>query len=189
MPSARVRAFAAILIVVFCFGIVSAQAAYAADDQAQAAGLNADQMKRLAGLPQEQRNQIRDSVIQKLSQDVCSGVNAVRMALPFTCEQDTIKAFATFLITPEQAIAYSPVQDGNSLCAGYAALGNIAAGAACKLNNAVASMAPLAGAVLKGVIAVSPGGQFILGTMDVVDFISNPSRASSSSRTPSRPMR
>ena len=172
--SASARAVAAALVVAFCFGVVSAQAAFAADDQAQSGTLNADQMKRLAGLPEAQRNQIRDSIVQKLAQDVCGGVNAVRVALPFTCEQDTAKAFGMFLSTPEQAIAYSPPQDGDQLCAGYAALGNPTAFSACKLNNAVAKMAPIAGAVLKGAIAVSPGGQFILGTMDVIGFISNP---------------
>lgn len=171
--SARTRAVAAALIVVFSFGVVSAQAAYAAD-QSQSSNLNADEMKRLAGLPPAQRDQVRDSVIGRLSTDVCGGVNAVHVALPFTCEQDTAEAFATFLTTPEQAIAYSPSQDGGQLCAGYAALGNMAAAAACKLNNAVASLAPLAGEVLKGVIAVSPGGQFVLGAVDVISFIADP---------------
>ena len=174
MLSARARAIAAALVVVFCLGIVSAQAAYAAEEQAQSGPLNADQMKRLAGLPEAQRNQIRDSVINQLSHDVCGGVNAVRMALPFTCEQDTSKVFGKFFTTPEQAIAYNPAQDGEQLCAGYAALGNLAAAGGCRLNNAVASMAPIAGPVLRGVIATGPGGQFILGAVDVVGFIANP---------------
>ncbi|MCH6470768.1 hypothetical protein [Sinomonas terrae] len=172
--SARTRAVAAALIVVFSFGVVSAQAAYAADpSQPQSSNLNADEMKRLAGLPPAQRSQIRDSIVQKLSQDAC-GINALHLALPSSCEQDTAKAFGMFLTTPEQALAYSPAQDGASLCSAYMAIGNPAASMACRLDNAVASMAPIAGSVLKGVIAASPGGQFILGTMDVIGFISNP---------------
>lgn len=172
MLSARTRAMATALIVLFSFGVVSAQAACAAD-QAQVANLNADEMKRLAGLPAEQRSQIRDSIVQKLSQDTC-GINALHLALPGSCEQDTAKAFAVFLTTPEQAIAYSPSQDGGSLCSAYMAIGNPAASMACRLDNAVASMAPLAGEVLKGVIAVSPGGQFVLGAVDVISFIADP---------------
>lgn len=172
--SVRTRAVAAALIVVFSFGVVAAQAAYGADpSQPQSSSLNADEMKRLAGLPPAQRSQIRDSILQKLSQDTC-GINALHLALPSSCEQDTAKAFGMFLTTPEQALAYSPSEDGGSLCSAYMAIGNPAASMACRLDNAVASMAPIAGAVLKGVIATSPGGQFVLGTMDVIGFISNP---------------
>ncbi|WP_415854291.1 hypothetical protein [Sinomonas sp. G460-2] len=174
MLSARVRALCVAMVVMLCFGVVSAQAAYAAGDQQQSGSLNADQMKRLAGLPEGQRNQVRDSVVQKLSQDVCNGINAVTAALPLSCVADTARAFGTFLATPEQAIAYNPAQDGAKLCAGYAALGNMVAAGACQANNVIAKMAPLAGDVLKGVIAVSPGGQFILGSIDVISFISDP---------------
>ncbi|WP_422933304.1 hypothetical protein [Sinomonas sp. P47F7] len=172
--SAKIRPVAMALVVMFSFCIVSTQAVYAADQsQPQSSSLNADEMKRLAGLPATQRSQIRDSIVQKLSQDAC-GINALHLALPGSCEQDTAKAFAVFLATPEQALAYSPSKDGASLCAAYLAIGDPAASMACRLDNTVARMTPLAGDVLKDVIAISPGGQFVLGAVDVISFIADP---------------
>ena len=46
------------------FGVVVAGPAQAADEVSTSEKLNADQLKRLAGLPEEQRNGIRDRLNQ-----------------------------------------------------------------------------------------------------------------------------
>ena len=52
-------------------GVVTAGAAQAADEVNASEQLNADQMKRLAGLPPAERDGIRDRLNQEMAKSVC----------------------------------------------------------------------------------------------------------------------
>ena len=83
------------------------RAAQAADDVSTSEKLNADQLKRLAGLPSDQRDEIRDRLNQELAKAVCAELcSSGSMGSGNDCENVSAKAFGTFLTTPEKVLDY-----------------------------------------------------------------------------------
>lgn len=171
----RIRAIASFLVVFLSLGVVSAQAAYADDGQPTAGQtLNSDQAKRLAGLPTEQRTTIRNDMNKQLAKQVC-GVFAFNASMTGAdCEKVSADAYGTFLTTPEQSMAFDQTKDGKPFCAG---LIQVKAPQATILTCTAAEMwkqyAPVLGAATRVALQLSPGGQFVLGTVDTVAFIAN----------------
>ncbi|MDR6508145.1 hypothetical protein [Arthrobacter oryzae] len=135
--------------------------------------LNADQLKRLAGLPEAQRNQIRDRLNHELAKSVCADPWFFGAMGGSGCEGTSAKAFGSFLTTPEKALDY----DGKNtvpFCAGLSGAGAPATASTwCAQGAAWNDFVPIAGAVLRTALAVTPGGQVVLGTVDTVAFIAN----------------
>jgi hypothetical protein len=174
----RLRLLATLLAVFLCFGFVSANAANAADlpaGQASGSALNADQLKRLKGLPEDQRNAIRDKLNQQLAKDACSNpILSLPMGGGDNCENLTAKAFGTFLITPERSLDYVPQKSMMAMCQALAGVGAPATGQTACIGWATANnLAPIVAAAARVALGTLPGGPFVLGTVDVVAFIAN----------------
>ncbi|MET3164776.1 UNVERIFIED_ORG: hypothetical protein ABIB19_003207 [Arthrobacter sp. UYEF10] len=163
----------AVLLTVFLgFGVVSAAPAHAADEVNTTEKLNADQMKRLAGLPEDQRNGIRDRLNQELGKKACSSIGFFGAMGGNDCENTSAKAFGTFLTTPEKALDYDGKQ--GPFCTGLSTVKAPEAGVVYCVGIALwKQYSPLAGALLRTALSVTPGGQVVLGTVDTVAFIAN----------------
>ncbi|MGY4542567.1 hypothetical protein ACVWY0_002491 [Arthrobacter sp. UYNi723] len=172
--SKRLRLVAALLAVFLGFGVVFAGTAHAADDVNTTEKLNADQMKRLAGLPEDQRNGIRDRLNGELGKTACSDGWFFAAMGGSDCENVAAKAFGTFLTTPEKSLGYSDDKNTVPFCAGLASVGAPPTATTwCAGGAAFRKFAPLAGVVLRTALSVTPGGQAVLGTVDTVAFIAN----------------
>lgn len=172
--STRLRLIAVALALFLGVGVVTAGAAQAADEVGASEQLNADQMKRLAGLPADQRDGIRERLNQEMAKSVCQpGLFAGSMAGQ-DCEGMSTRAFNSFLTTPEQSLDYKPEASKTLFCTALANEGArpITTGF-CLAEAAWLEFAPVAGAVMRTVIATKPGGQFVLGAVDTVAFIAN----------------
>ncbi|MET3174649.1 UNVERIFIED_ORG: hypothetical protein ABIB52_002500 [Arthrobacter sp. UYCu721] len=170
--SKRLRLVAALLAAFLGFGVVFAGTANAADDVNTTEKLNADQMKRLAGLPEDQRNAIRDRLNGELGKTACSDIAFFTAMGGSNCENVAAKAFGTFLTTPEKSLDYGG--DTMPFCAALPGTGAPPTGTAWCAGGAVAQkFSPVAGAVLRTALSVTPGGQAVLGTVDTVAFIAN----------------
>jgi hypothetical protein len=135
--------------------------------------LNADQLKRLAGLPEDQRNQIRNRLNQELAKSVCADPWFFGAMGGSGCEATSAKAFGSFLTTPEKALDYDG-KDTAGFCAGLPDAGAPASATAwCVQGAAWNDFVPIAGVVLRTALAVTPGGQVVLGTVETVAFIAN----------------
>jgi hypothetical protein len=170
--SRKLRLVAALLAVFLGFGVVSPAAAQAADEVSTTEKLNADQLKRLAGLPEPQRNEIRDRLNHELGKSSCADILFFGAMGGSNCENVATAAFGKFLTTPEQALDY----DGStgSFCAALAtANAPRPALAWCAAGSAWEEFSPVAGAVLRTALSVTPGGQVVLGAVDTVAFIAN----------------
>lgn len=175
LRASRIRAVASFLVVFLCFGVVGAQAAHADDGQpAVGQTLNADQAKRLAGLPADQRNAIRDDMNKQLAKSACANPTISMAMIGADCEQVAAAAYGTFLTTPEQAMAFNTKTDGEKFCVGLAQVkAPMTAVGSCSAGAAFSKALPVLGAATRVALQLSPGGQFVLGTVDTVAFIAN----------------
>jgi hypothetical protein len=175
--ASRARLLAALVVVFLCFGFVSANAANAADiPVAPSAGsaLNADQLKRLAGLPADQRNAIRDQLNLQLGKNACNNLAFYSAMGGDNCENLTAKAFGTFLTTPEQVLDYVPGQSMARMCQALSGAGAPPTGVGvCITAAATEKFLPIVAAAARVALGTLPGGPFVLGTVDVVAFIAN----------------
>jgi len=163
---------AVLLSLFLSLGVIAAGPAQAADDINTSDKLNADQMKRLAGLPEDQRNTIRDRLNLERGKTACGDMAFYAAMGGSNCENVAAKAFGTFLTTPEKSLNYGG--DTTSFCAALPAAGAPLTGTTwCTGGSIIQKFAPVAGAVLRTAIAVQPGGQFVLGAVDTVAFIAN----------------
>lgn len=171
--SKTIRLVAIVLVMFLSFGVITAGPAQAADDVSKSEKLNADQLKRLAGLPEDQRVKIKDRMNQELGKSVCADPWFFGLMGGNDCENISTKAFGTFLTTPEKVLDY----DGRNTLPFCAALPNVGAPASgtawCAQGAVFNKFAPIAGAVMRTTIAMQPGGQFVLGAVDTVAFIAN----------------
>ncbi|NMR31883.1 hypothetical protein HGO92_19650 [Arthrobacter sp. SF27] len=154
-------------------GVVFAGPAHAADEVTTTEKLNADQLKRLAGLPEAQRNEIRDRLNHELGKESCADFAFFTSMGGNDCENVAAKAFGTFLTTPEKSLDYDGTNTG-PFCAGLSDVGApMKATAWCVQGAAWQEFSPLAGVALRATLSVIPGGQVVLGTVDTVAFIAD----------------
>jgi hypothetical protein len=155
------------------FGVVTAGPARAADDVSKSEKLNADQLKRLAGLPEDQRIKIKDRLNQELGKLACADMLFFGAMGGSNCENVAAKAFGTILTTPEKSLDY----DGSNtvpFCAALSGAGAPASATAwCAQGAAFNEFAPIAGVAMRAALSAMPGGQVVLGTVDTVAFIAN----------------
>jgi hypothetical protein len=171
--SKRLRLVAVFLALFLGFGVVSPSAAHAAGELNTTEKLNADQIKRLGGLPEAQRNEIRDRFNLELGKQSCGNITFFGLMGGNDCENVAARAFGTFLTTPEQSLDY----DGKNMAPFCSGLGAVKAPSAavgmCVAGTVWKSFSPVAGAVLRTALSVTPGGQVVLGTVNTVAFIAN----------------
>lgn len=171
--SRTIRLVAVLLAMFLGFGVVLAGPAQAADEVNTTEKLNADQLKRLAGLPEDQRVKIRDRLNQELGKSACADMLFFGAMGGSNCENVAAKAFGTFLTTPEKALDY----DGKNAVPFCAALSGAGAPASattwCAGGAVFQKFLPIAGVVMRTAISTMPGGQVVLGTVDTVAFIAN----------------
>ena len=174
LSASRTIHLVAVLLAMFLgVGVAFAGPAQAADDVNTTDKLNADQLKRLAGLPEAQRNQIRDRLNQELAKTACGDFAFFTAIGGDGCEATSAKAFGSFLTTPEKALDYDS-KNTVPFCAGLSGAGAPATGTTwCAQGAAWKKFVPIAGAALRSALAVTPGGQVVLGTVDTVAFIAN----------------
>ncbi len=171
--SRTIRLVAVFLTMFLSFGVVTAGPAQAADEVNTTEKLNADQLKRLAGLPADQRDKIRDRLNQELGKSACADPWFFGAMGGSNCENVAAKAFGTFLNTPEKVLDYDTKQTV-PFCAALSGAGApTTATAWCAQGAAFQKFAPIAGVVMRTVISTMPGGQVVLGTVDTVAFIAN----------------
>lgn len=172
--STRLRLIAVALALFLGVGVVTAGAAQAADEVGASEQLNADQMKRLAGLPADQRDGIRNRLNQEMAKSLCLPNPMSLTLVGQDCEGMSTRAFTSFLTTPEQSLDYKPEVSKTQFCTALANEGasSLTTGV-CLAGAAWEKFAPVAGVVLRTVIATKPGGQFVLGAVDTVAFIAN----------------
>lgn len=119
----RTIRLAAVLLVMFLgLGVVFAGPAHAADEVNTTEKLNADHLKRLAGLPEAQRNEIRDRLNHELGKESCADFAFFTSMGGNDCENVAAKAFGTFLTTPEKSLDYDGTKTA-PFCAGLSAVG------------------------------------------------------------------
>ncbi len=171
--SRTIRLVAVLLALFLSFGVIAAGPAQAADEVSKSEKLNADQLKRLAGLPENQRVKITDRLNQELGKSVCGDPLFFGAMGGSNCENVAAKALGSFLTTPEKVLDY----DGKNtvpFCAALSGAGAPASATAWCAQGAVFNkFAPVAGVVMRTVISAMPGGQVVLGTVDTVAFIAN----------------
>lgn len=171
--SRTIRLIAVLLAMFIAAGVGFAGPAQAADDVSTTEKLNADQLKRLAGLPEAQRSQIRDRLNQELAKTACGDLAFFTAMGGNGCEAAAAKAFGSFLTTPEKALDYDG-SDTAAFCSSLSTVGAPTTATAWCVQGAVwKKFAPVAGAVLRAALSVTPGGQAVLGTVDTVAFIAN----------------
>ena len=173
LSASRALSLVAALLALFLgFGVVFAGPAEAADEVNTTEKLNADQLKRLAGLPEAQRNGIRDRLNLEHGKKACSNLVFYGTMGGSNCENTAAKAFGAFLTTPEQSLDYDGTQ--TRFCSGLSSTGAPAAAVSyCVASALWEKYAPIAGAVMRTTISAMPGGQVVLGTVDTVAFIAN----------------
>lgn len=171
--SRTVRLVAVFLSLFLVTGILAAGPAQAADEVSKSEKLNADQLKRLAGLPPEQRDKIRDGLNQELAKGACGDWAFHTSMGTSDCEAVSARAFGSFLTTPEQVLDYD-TKKSTPFCAALSVAGApTTATTWCAGGAAFQEFLPIAGLVMRTVIATKPGGQFVLGAVDTVAFIAN----------------
>jgi|GEM_PF-5787082 len=171
--SRTVRLVAIFLALFLSFGVIAAGPAQAADDVSKSEKLNADQLKRLAGLPADQRDKIRDRLNQELGKSACADMLFFGAMGGSNCENVAAKAFGTFLTTPEEVLDYDTKQTVPFCAALPGAGAPDTATAWCAGGAAFQKFLPIAGVVMRTAISAMPGGQVVLGTVDTVAFIAN----------------
>lgn len=173
LSASRALSLVAALLALFLgFGVVFAGPAEAAEEVNTTEKLNADQLKRLAGLPEAQRNGIRDRLNLEHGKKACSNVVFYGTMGGSNCENTAAKAFGAFLTTPEQSLDYDGTQP--RFCSGLSSTGAPAAAVSyCVASALWEKYAPIAGVVMRTTISAMPGGQVVLGTVDTVAFIAN----------------
>ena len=171
--SRTVRLVAIFLALFLSFGVIAAGPAQAADDVSKSEKLNADQLKRLAGLPADQRDKIRDRLNQELGKSACADMLFFGAMGGSNCENVAAKAFGTFLTTPEEVLDYDTKQTVPFCAALPGAGAPDTATAWCAGGAAFQKFLPIAGVVMRTAISAMPGGQVVLGTVDAVAFIAN----------------
>lgn len=172
--STRLRLVAAFLTLFLGVGVISAGAAQAADEVNASEKLNADQLKRLAGLPPAERHGIRDRLNQELAKSACKPQFLGAPMIGQDCNGMASRAFNSFLTIPEQSLDYKPASSQSQFCSALANEGaNPAAMGFCAVSTAWEKFSPIAGVALRTAIAMQPGGQFVLGAVDTVAFIAN----------------
>ncbi|MFJ5958257.1 hypothetical protein ACIQC5_20145 [Paenarthrobacter sp. NPDC092416] len=171
--SRTVRLVAIVLAMFLTIGIITAGPAQAADDVSKSEKLNADQLKRLAGLPPNQRDKIRDRLNQELAKNACGDLAFHTAMGPSNCEAISAKAFGSFLTTPEKVLDYDG-KNTTAFCAGLPGAGAPdSATLWCAQGALVAKFLPIAGVAMRTALSAMPGGQVVLGTVDTVAFIAN----------------
>jgi hypothetical protein len=173
-PSVKqwIRVAAAAAALFLGTGVAFPAAAFAADEVSTEERLNADQLKRLAALPEAERNKIRDNLNQEHGKRACSN-GAFWMTMGGNeCENVSSKAFGTFLTTPEKALDYDGTK--TPFCKGLSAVKAPAAGFAYCVSEAIwDKWAPVAGVAMRTALSMSPAGKGVLGVVDTVAFIAN----------------
>jgi hypothetical protein len=170
--SRTIRLVAVFLALFLGVGLAFAGPAQAAD-KSTTEKLNADQLKRLAGLPEDQRNQIRDGLNQELAKSVCADPWFFGAMGGSGCEATSVKAFGSFLTTPEKALDYDG-KDTAPFCSALPGAGAPQTATTwCLQGAAWNDFVPIAGAVMRTALSMTPGGQVVLGTVDTVAFIAN----------------
>ncbi|WP_235564377.1 hypothetical protein [Arthrobacter sp. Soil762] len=136
--------------------------------------LNADQLKRLAGLPPAERDGIRDRFNREMAKNLCKPNPMSLTMVGQDCEGMSARAFNSFLTTPEQSLDYKPEVSKSQFCAALANEGArpVTTGF-CIAEAAWEKFQPLAGVALRTAVGMQPGGQFVLGAVDTVAFIAN----------------
>lgn len=173
--SSVLRLVAAFLAVFLGLGLFTAGSASAVEaPQNVEGGLNADEMKRLAGLPQDQRDGIRDQLNQELAKNACKPNPMSALLLGQDCTALSEAAFGQFLTTPEQSLDYDVATQQDTFCAALAQQGaSNPAVIACAVDSAWKEFQPVLGPALRTAISLQPGGLFVLGAADTVAFIAN----------------
>ncbi|WP_254455189.1 hypothetical protein [Paenarthrobacter ureafaciens] len=170
--SRTIRLVAVFLALFLSLGFAAAGPAQAADEVNASEKLNADQLKRLAGLPEGQRNGIRDGLNQEHGKKACGNPLFYSAMGGNECENIATKAFGTFLTTPEKSLDY----EGTTapFCSGLSAMKAAQGAIAMCMAGAVwEQYSPIAGIAARAALSAMPGGQVVLGTVDTVAFIAN----------------
>ncbi|WP_431230753.1 hypothetical protein [Paenarthrobacter nicotinovorans] len=170
--SRTIRLVAVFLALFLSLGVAAAGPAQAADEVNTTEKLNADQLKRLAGLPEGQRNGIRDRLNQEHGKKACGNPLFYSAMGGNECENIATKAFGTFLTTPEKSLDY----EGTTapFCSGLSAMKAAQGAIAMCMAGAVwEQYAPIAGIAARAALSAMPGGNVVLGTVDTVAFIAN----------------
>ena len=171
--SRTVRLVGVLLSLFLVVGVLAAGPAQAADDVSKSEKLNADQLKRLAGLPSDQRDKIRDRLNQELAKGACGDWAFHTSMGASDCETISAKAFGSFLTTPEKVLDYD-TKNSTPFCAALSSAGAPATATTwCAGGAAFQEFLPIAGVVLRTAVSTQPGGQFVLGAVDTVAFIAN----------------
>lgn len=171
--SRTIRLVAIVLAMFLSFGVIAAGPARAADDVSKSEKLNADQLKRLAGLPADQRDKIRDRLNQELGKSACADMLFFGAMGGSNCENVAAKAFGSFLTTPEKVLDYD-TKKTVPFCAALPGAGAPATATSwCAGGAAFEKFLPIAGAAMRAALSAMPGGQVVLGTVDTVAFIAN----------------
>jgi len=153
-------------------GVAFPASAFAAEDVSAGEKLNADELKRLAALPEGDRNKIRDRLNQEHGKSACSDPWFHGLMGGNECENISAKAFGRFLTTPEKSLDY----DGKAapFCAGLSAVKAPATGLGwCVGKTVIDQWAPIAGVAMRAALMTTPGGRGVLGVVDTVAFIAN----------------
>ena len=169
--SNRFQWVAFVLALFLGLSMASPVAAHAAEDTAAADKLNADQMKRLAGLPGAERSKIRNQINLEHGKQSCADMAFFGAMGGDNCENVATKAFGQFLTTPEQSLDYDGT-DTAQFCTALSAVGAPTNAVSWCLGGAVwKKFSPVAGAVLRTALSTTSGGQAVLGAVDSVAFI------------------
>lgn len=172
--SSRLRLVALFLSLFIGFGVVTAGAAQAANEVNASEKLNADQLKRLAGLPPAERDGISDRINQELAKNICQPNPMSATMIGQDCEGMSTRAFNSFLTTPEQSLDYKPETSKSQFCAALTKEGArpVTTGL-CVAEAAWEKYQPIAGVALRTAVGMQPGGQFVLGAVDTVAFVAD----------------
>lgn len=172
--SSRLRLVAVFLSLFIGFGVVTAGAAQAADEINASEKLNADQLKRLAGLPPAERDGIRDRLNQELAESACAPQLLGPTMIGQDCDGMATRAFTSFLNTPEKSLDYKAEESQAQFCSALSQEGASPASVGlCAVSSTWKKFAPLAGVALRTAVAMQPGGQFVLGAVDTVAFVAD----------------
>lgn len=171
--STRIRWVAVLLALFLGLSMASPVTAHAAEDIASADKLNADQMKRLAALPEPERNKIRDQINLEHGKQSCANPTFYGFMGGDNCENIAASAFGHFLTTPEAALDYAGSDSARFCTALVKVQAPTPAVSMCLAGAVWKKFSPVAGAVLRTALSTTSGGQAVLGAVDTVAFIAD----------------
>lgn len=171
--STRIRWVAVLLALFLGLSMASPVTAHAAEDIPSADKLNADQMKRLAALPEPERNKIRDQINLEHGKQSCANPTFYGFMGGDNCENIAASAFGNFLTTPEAALDYAGSDSARFCTALVKVQAPTPAVSMCLAGAVWKKFSPVAGAVLRTALSTTSGGQAVLGAVDTVAFIAD----------------